>query len=60
MLTDRINGNPIELGAKNKIISELGDFYGIDTPLNNLIVLLLGDTNKTARNMVNYSYKNDR
>ncbi len=41
MLTDRLNGNPIELGAKNGIISKLGIFHEIETPLNDLIVELL-------------------
>jgi len=34
MLTDRLTGNPIELGAKNKIIVDLGLKYKIATPLN--------------------------
>ncbi|MBL4705565.1 MAG: hypothetical protein JKY54_13660 [Flavobacteriales bacterium] len=46
MLTDRLNGNPIELGAKNGIISELGSHYNVETPINDLIVQLLKHTNK--------------
>ena len=46
MLTDRLNGNPIELGAKNGIISKLGKEYGINTPLNDLVTDLLTHTNQ--------------
>ncbi len=46
MLTDRLNGKPIELAAKNKIISEAGKHYNIDTPLNDLVCILLKNTNK--------------
>lgn len=46
MLTDRLKGNPIELGAKNGIISKLGRHYKVETPLNDLIVGLLEHTNK--------------
>jgi len=45
MLTDRLNGNQIELGAKNKIISDIGKQYAVDTPLNDLVVALLSNTN---------------
>jgi 2-dehydropantoate 2-reductase len=46
MLTDRLNGNPIELGAKNEIISEIGKLKNVETPLNDLIITLLSNTNK--------------
>jgi len=45
MLTDRLNGKPIELGAKNGIISKLAKQYNIETPINDLITLLLTYTN---------------
>jgi 2-dehydropantoate 2-reductase len=45
MLTDRINGNLIELGAKNRIITEIGELYKINTPLNELMVQLLSKIN---------------
>lgn len=45
MLTDRLNGNPVELGAKNGVISDIGKELGVDTPLNDLVVTLLGRTN---------------
>lgn len=48
MLTDRLNGKPIELGAKNEIISEMGKLKKVETPLNDLIVTLLSNTNKKA------------
>lgn len=47
MLTDRIMGNPIELEAKNGIISTLGKQYGIKTPVNDLFVKLLTHTNQS-------------
>ena len=47
MLSDRLQGKPIELGAKNGIISELAKEYNIKTPLNDLIVSLLKYTNKS-------------
>lgn len=50
MLTDRLNGKPIELGAKNGVISELGKRHNIKTPINNLIVYLLSKTNLTHKN----------
>jgi len=34
MLTDRLAGNPIELGAKSQIIVDIGLKYGIATPLH--------------------------
>ncbi len=45
MLTDRLNGKPIELSAKNGIISKLAKQYNIETPINDLITLLLTYTN---------------
>ncbi len=45
MLTDRLSGKPIELGAKNGIISKLAKQYNIETPINDLITLLLTYTN---------------
>ncbi|MEM8937969.1 MAG: ketopantoate reductase C-terminal domain-containing protein [Bacteroidota bacterium] len=45
MLTDRLNGKPIELGAKNRIIVEVGQQSGISTPINDLFVKLLKRTN---------------
>ncbi|MCD2259666.1 ketopantoate reductase C-terminal domain-containing protein [Psychroserpens luteolus] len=41
MLTDMRNGKPIELGAKNGIISQLGKAYQIDTPINDMIIRAL-------------------
>lgn len=46
MLTDRKNGRPIELGAKNGIISRLGAFYQVSTPINDMVCTLLKHTNK--------------
>ena len=46
MLTDRLNGKQIEIGAKNKLITEIGKSYGITTPLNDIVVALLDKTNK--------------
>lgn len=45
MLTDRLNDESIELGAKNGVISKLGKEYNIETPINDLIVKLLTYTN---------------
>jgi 2-dehydropantoate 2-reductase len=45
MLTDRLNGKPIELGAKNGIIAKLATQYHLKTPLNDLITILLTHTN---------------
>ncbi|WP_299123934.1 ketopantoate reductase C-terminal domain-containing protein [uncultured Tenacibaculum sp.] len=45
MLTDKLNGNPIEINAKNGIISSLGKKLGIYTPINNLITFLLKNIN---------------
>ena len=41
MLTDRLNGNPIEINAKNGIISKMGKKHNIRTPLNDTLVTLL-------------------
>ncbi|WP_298761685.1 ketopantoate reductase C-terminal domain-containing protein [uncultured Psychroserpens sp.] len=41
MLTDMRNCKPIELGAKNGIISQLGKAYQIDTPINDMIIRAL-------------------
>ncbi len=41
MLTDRINGRPIEWNAKNGIISRIGKQKGMKTDLNDLLCLLL-------------------
>ncbi len=49
MLSDRLKGNPIELGAKNGIISKLAQEYGIKTPINDLICGLLKYTNRKIR-----------
>lgn len=46
MLTDRLEGKPIELGAKNGIIVKMGQQKGISTPINDMFVKLLGHTNK--------------
>lgn len=43
MLTDRLKGSPIELGAKNGIVSKLAKVYGIETPINDLMVDLLSN-----------------
>lgn len=45
MLSDRLNGNPIELGAKNGIISKLGKAYDVQTPINDLLCLLMSKIN---------------
>jgi len=46
MLTDRLKGRPIELGAKNGVISKMGEKYKIPTPLNNWVCLMLKYTNR--------------
>ena len=46
MLTDRLKGQPIELGAKNGIISDLAKSYNLETPINDLMVQLLSYTNR--------------
>lgn len=45
MLTDRKLGRPIELGAKSGAIVLLGQKYQIKTPLHELVVTLLNQTN---------------
>jgi 2-dehydropantoate 2-reductase len=45
MLADRLAGKPIELSAKNGIISELSKKYQIVTPLNDLVGVLLSKVN---------------
>ncbi|BDS11868.1 ketopantoate reductase family protein [Aureispira anguillae] len=47
MLTDRLNGKTIELGAKNGIIVNLGNYYNVPTPMNHWVCTLLNYTNKT-------------
>ena len=46
MLTDLRNKKPLELEAKNGIISKLGKQYGINTPLNDSIIKLLSSKYK--------------
>ena len=43
MLTDRILGRPIELGAKNGAIVKKGKQYKIETPMNKEIVKMIHD-----------------
>lgn len=45
MLSDRLAGKPIELGAKSGVIVRLGKEYRISTPLHSLVVDLLSVTN---------------
>ena len=45
MLSDRIHGNPIELGAKSGAIVQIGKKYQIPTPLNEMVCILLKHTN---------------
>jgi len=49
MLTDRLNGNPIEIDAKNGIISKLGRKHKIKTEINDIISIFLKYTNKQAK-----------
>ncbi len=49
MLTDRCNGNPIELGAKNGVIKKIGAFYQINTPLTNSICTILSKINCSSK-----------
>ncbi|TSE10537.1 ketopantoate reductase C-terminal domain-containing protein [Aquimarina algiphila] len=49
MLTDRRNGNPIELGAKNGVIKKKGAFYHINTPFTNLICNILSKINRSPK-----------
>ena len=46
MLSDRLNGNPIELGAKSGAVVRCGKKYQIPTPLNELVCTLLEYTNR--------------
>ena len=39
---DRLAGNPMEIDARNGVIVRLGRKHGIDTPMNALLVTLLG------------------
>lgn len=48
MLTDRWNGNPIEINAKNGIISKYGKKHRIKTEINDIIYTLLKYTNKNT------------
>ncbi len=50
MLTDRLNGKPIEINAKNGVISKLGKKHQVKTELNDLISLLLKFTNLGKQN----------
>lgn len=45
MLTDRLNGHPIEINAKNGIISNYGKKHEIATEMNDVISTLLKYTN---------------
>lgn len=45
MLTDRLNGKPIEVNAKNGVISSYGKRHGVKTEINDLITVLLKHTN---------------
>ena len=45
MLTDRINGRPIEWKAKNGVISRIGKQKGIRTELNDFLCVLLSRIN---------------
>lgn len=44
MLTDLRQGKPLELGAKNGIISKLGKQYGIETSINDWMIRILAKT----------------
>lgn len=46
MLTDKLNGTKIELGAKNGIIIEIGQQYGIKTPTNDRVISQINEINK--------------
>ena len=46
MLADKIKGNPIELGGKNGVISQIAQQRTIKTPINDLLVTLLTPVNK--------------
>ena len=45
MLTDRLSGRPIEINVKSGAISRLGRRYQIETPLHDLVSLILSKTN---------------
>ncbi|MEZ4983639.1 MAG: ketopantoate reductase C-terminal domain-containing protein [Saprospiraceae bacterium] len=45
MLTDRLAGQPLELGAKNGIIRQRARQYGIPTPVNDTLHTLLSVIN---------------
>lgn len=46
MLSDKLNGRPIEINAKNGAISKVGKANQIETPLNDLMVTLLQGINQ--------------
>lgn len=46
MLSDRLAGKPIELMAKNGMVSELGKQYQLATPVNDFVCVLLERTNR--------------
>lgn len=46
MLTDRLNGNVIELGAKTALIKQLASRYHIDVPMTSLVLGLLNGINE--------------
>ncbi len=46
MLTDRLQGHPIEINAKNGVISKYGKKHHIKTEINDMICVLLKYTNK--------------
>jgi 2-dehydropantoate 2-reductase len=56
MLMDRINKNPIEINAKNGIISLYGKKHGIKTEVNDMITILLRHTNQKT-NQTKKSYE---
>ncbi|MBJ3783308.1 2-dehydropantoate 2-reductase [Devosia sediminis] len=39
---DRLAGNPMEIDARNGVIVRLGEKHGIPTPMNHMLVTLLG------------------
>ena len=41
LYTDRLNGRPMEIDARNGVIVRLGAKHGIPTPMNQLFVALL-------------------
>ena len=46
MLTDRLNCHPIEINAKNGVISKYGRKHKIKTEINDIICVLLKHTNR--------------